>query len=88
MFTKYMKTVEVFNGTDCSSSSLYSYRYNADVTSNDNDEGTVTVKGKTTSLEVAMVGGTINNVKLSCSFAIEDNKFYTTEFTSLSSVHL
>ena len=80
-----MKTVEVFGGNDCSSSSLYSYRYTADVTSRDNDEGTVTVKGKTTSLEIAMVGGAIDNVNITCSFAIEDNKFYTAEFALLLS---
>lgn len=76
MFTEYMRKVEVFREKECSETPAFSYRYTVNVVEQSGEEGTITVNGTITSLEVAMVDSTAVDVKLTCSFTVEDHKFY------------
>ena len=79
MFTEYMRKVEVFREKECGETPAFSYRYTVKVSEQSGEEGTITVNGTITSLEVAMVDSTAVDVKLTCSFDVEDHKFYEAE---------
>ena len=73
MFTDYMRKVEVFREKECGETPAFSYRYTVKVAEQSGEEGTIT------SLEFAMVDSTAVDVKLTCSFDVEDHKFYEAE---------